>query len=80
MPLSRDESKRKKQLANLEKGKFKKGGVGNPKGRPPKHSPRKHFRHGKSKRVGQHIKDSEQKRLKHKSKQRNLNKRILQQF
>lgn len=36
MPLSRDESKRKKQLANLEKGKFKKGGVGNPKGRPPK--------------------------------------------
>lgn len=36
MPLSRDESKRSKQLANLEKGKFKKGGVGNPKGRPPK--------------------------------------------
>lgn len=36
MPLSRDESKRKKQLANLEKGKFKKGGVGNPNGRPPK--------------------------------------------
>ena len=36
MPLSRDESKRKKQLANLEKGKFKKGEVGNPKGRPPK--------------------------------------------
>ena len=36
MPLSRDESKRKKQLANLEKGKIKKGGVGNTKGRQPK--------------------------------------------
>lgn len=36
MPLSRNENKRKKQLANLEKGKFKKGEVGNPKGRPPK--------------------------------------------
>lgn len=36
MPLSRDERKRKRQLANLEKGKFKKGEVGNPNGRPPK--------------------------------------------
>lgn len=36
MPLSRDANKRKKQLENLEKGKFKKGGVGNPKGRPPR--------------------------------------------
>ena len=36
MPLSRDKSKRENQLANLEKGKFRKGGVGNPKGRPPK--------------------------------------------
>lgn len=33
MPLSRKEEKRKKQLANLEKGKFKKGQVANPKGR-----------------------------------------------
>ena len=36
MALSKNESKRKKQLANLEKGKFKKGEVTNPKGRPPK--------------------------------------------
>ena len=36
MGLSKNESKRKNQLANLEKGKFKKGDVGNPKGRPPK--------------------------------------------
>lgn len=36
MPLSRNENKRKKQLANLEKGKFKKGEITNPKGRPPK--------------------------------------------
>lgn len=36
MPLSRNESKRKKQLANLEKGTFKKGQSGNPKGKPPR--------------------------------------------
>lgn len=36
MPLSRNENKRKRQLDNLEKGKFKKGEVTNPKGRPPK--------------------------------------------
>lgn len=36
MALSKNENKRKKQLANLEKGKFKKGEVTNPKGRPPK--------------------------------------------
>lgn len=36
MALSKNESKRRKQLANLEKGKFKKGEVTNPKGRPPK--------------------------------------------
>lgn len=36
MGLSKNESKRKNQLANLEKGKFKKGDIGNPKGRPPK--------------------------------------------
>ena len=36
MPLSKDANKRKKQLENLEKGKFKKGCVGNPKGRPPR--------------------------------------------
>ena len=36
MPLSRNEEKRKKQLANLEKGTFKKGVASNPKGRPPK--------------------------------------------
>lgn len=36
MPLSKNEGKRKKQLDNLEKGKFKKGEVTNPKGRPPK--------------------------------------------
>lgn len=36
MPLSKNESKRQKQLANLEKGKFKKGEITNPKGRPPK--------------------------------------------
>ena len=36
MALSKNESKRKKQLANLEKGKFKKGEVTNTKGRPPK--------------------------------------------
>lgn len=36
MALSKNESKRKKQLANLEKGKFKKGEITNPKGRPPK--------------------------------------------
>ena len=36
MGLSKNESKRRNQLANLEKGKFKKGDVGNPKGRPPK--------------------------------------------
>ena len=36
MALSKNESKRRKQLANLEKGKFKKGKVTNPKGRPPK--------------------------------------------
>ena len=36
MALSKNESKRKKQLANLEKGKFKKGEVTNPKGRPAK--------------------------------------------
>ncbi len=36
MPLSRDEDKRNKQLANLKKGTFKKGQSGNPKGKPPK--------------------------------------------
>lgn len=36
MALSKNESKRRNQLANLEKGKFKKGEVTNPKGRPPK--------------------------------------------
>lgn len=36
MALSKNESKRRKQLANLEKGKFKKGEITNPKGRPPK--------------------------------------------
>lgn len=36
MPLSKNENKRQKQLANLEKGKFKKGKITNPKGRPPK--------------------------------------------
>nr|DAP13615.1 MAG TPA: hypothetical protein [Caudoviricetes sp.] len=36
MALSKNESKRRKQLANLEKGKFKKGEVTNPKGRPSK--------------------------------------------
>ena len=36
MALSKNESNRKRQLANLEKGKFKKGEVTNPKGRPPK--------------------------------------------
>ena len=36
MPLSRNENKRKRQLDNLKKGKFKKGEVTNPKGRPPK--------------------------------------------
>lgn len=36
MPLSRNENKRKRQLDNLEKGKFRKGEVTNPKGRPPK--------------------------------------------
>lgn len=36
MALSKNESMRRKQLANLEKGKFKKGEVTNPKGRPPK--------------------------------------------
>lgn len=36
MPLSRNEEKRKKQLANLRKGTFKKGQSGNAKGRPPR--------------------------------------------
>ena len=34
MPISKDPAKKKKQLANLEKGKFKKGKVTKPKGRP----------------------------------------------
>lgn len=34
MAMSKDPAKRKKQLANLEKGKIKKGQVNNPKGRP----------------------------------------------
>ena len=34
MAMSKDPVKRKKQLANLEKGKIKKGQVNNPKGRP----------------------------------------------
>lgn len=38
MGLSKDPGKRAKQLANLEKGKFKKGQVANPLGRP-KHTP-----------------------------------------
>ena len=36
MPLSRNEEKRKKQLANLQKGTFKKGQSGNPNGKPPR--------------------------------------------
>ena len=36
MPLAKNANKRKTPLENLEKGKFKKGGVGNPKGRPPR--------------------------------------------
>lgn len=36
MPLSRNEEKRKNQLANLQKGTFKKGQSGNPKGKPPR--------------------------------------------
>lgn len=36
MPLSRNEEQRKKQLANLKKGTFKKGVASNPKGRPKK--------------------------------------------
>lgn len=36
MALSKDPTKRRKQLLNLEKGKFKKGQVTNPKGRPRK--------------------------------------------
>lgn len=36
MPLSRNETQRAKQLANLKKGTFKKGVPSNPKGRPPK--------------------------------------------
>ena len=36
MALSKNESKRRKQLANLEKGKFKKGEGTNQKGRPAK--------------------------------------------
>lgn len=36
MPLSRNEEKRKRQLANLEKGTFIKGQSGNPTGKPPK--------------------------------------------
>lgn len=34
MPISKDPKMRKKQLAQLEKGKFPKGKSGNPKGRP----------------------------------------------
>ena len=34
MPISRDPEKRKKQIANLKKGMFKKGKSGNDKGRP----------------------------------------------
>lgn len=34
MAMSKDPAKRKRQLANLEKGKIKKGQVNNPKGRP----------------------------------------------
>jgi len=36
MPISKDSEKRRRQLANLEKGKAKKGDVLNPKGRPRK--------------------------------------------
>lgn len=36
MALSKDPNKRAKQLANLEKGKFKKGQCANPLGRPKK--------------------------------------------
>lgn len=36
MSLSKDPVKRARQLANLEKGKWKKGDVPNPKGRPRK--------------------------------------------
>lgn len=34
MAMSKDPAKRKRQLANLEKGKIQKGQVNNPKGRP----------------------------------------------
>ena len=34
MPISKDPEKRKKQIANLKKGMFKKGKSGNDKGRP----------------------------------------------
>ena len=36
MPLSKDPTKRKNQIANLAKGMAKKGDILNPKGRPPK--------------------------------------------
>ncbi len=45
MSLSTDPEKRKRQLANLEKGKFKKGQVSNPLGRGARKSPLAAFIH-----------------------------------